>query len=111
VVCTGPDGTPSKTIQAFGTMTPDILALADWLTTHEVTHVVMERLGVYGKPLWNVVEDQFAVLLVNARHVKAVPGRKTDIRDCEWLTDFFRHGLLKGGFFPPPRVGNTWRVG
>ena len=100
VVSTGPDGTPSKTIRAFGTMTPDILALADWLATHEVSHVAMESTGVYWKPIWNLLEDQFALLLVNARHVKAVPGRKTDIRDCEWLAELLRHGLLTGSFVP-----------
>jgi transposase len=100
VVTTGLDGIPSKAIQAFGTMAPDILALADWLTAHKVTHVAMESTGVYWKPLWNLLEDQFALLLVNARHVKAVPGRKTDIRDCEWLADLLRHGLLTGSFVP-----------
>jgi transposase len=100
VMTTDPDGTPRKAIQAFGTMTPDILALADWLAAHEVTHVAMESTGVYWKPLWNLLEDQFALLLVNARHVKAVPGRKTDIRDCEWLADLLRHGLLTGSFVP-----------
>ena len=84
VVSTAPDGAPSKAIRAFGTMTPDILKLADWLAAHEVTHVAMESTGVYWKPIWNLLEDQFALLLVNARHVKAVPGRKTDVRDCEW---------------------------
>ena len=100
VVTTGPDGTPHKAIRAFGTMTPDILALADWLTAHEVTHVAMESTGVYWKPLWNLLEDSFELLLVNARHVKAVPGRKTDVRDCEWLTELLRHGLLTGSFVP-----------
>jgi transposase len=100
VVTTDPDGTPCKAIRAFGTMTPDILALADWLTAHEVTHVAMESTGVYWKPLWNLLEESFILLLVNARHVKAVPGRKTDIRDCEWLADLLRHGLLTGSFVP-----------
>src|SRR5215207_7768904 len=79
-----PDGTVRKEERAFGTMTPDILALADWLAAHEVTHVAMESTGVYWKPLWNLLEERFILLLVNARHVKAVPGRKTDVRDCEW---------------------------
>jgi transposase len=100
VVTTGPDGTPSKAIRAFGTMTPDILALADWLAGHEVTHVAMESTGVYWKPIYNLLEDQCALLLVNARHVKAVPGRKTDVRDCEWLAELLRHGLLTGSFVP-----------
>jgi transposase len=100
VVTTDPDGTPRKAIRAFGTMTPDILALADWLTAHAVTHVAMESTGVSWKPLWNLLEDQFALLLVTARHVKAVPGRKTAVRDGEWLADLLRHGLLTGSFVP-----------
>jgi len=100
VVITDPEGRPRKAIQAFGTMTPDILALADWLAAQEVTHVAMESTGVYWKPIWNLLEEQFVLLLVNARHVKAVPGRKTDVRDCEWLADLLRHGLLTGSFVP-----------
>ena len=100
VVTTAPDGTPHKAVRAFGTMTADILALADWLTAHEVTHVAMESTGVSWKPLGNLLEDSFALLLVNARHVKAVPGRKTDVRDGEWLADLLRHGLLTGSFVP-----------
>src|SRR3954465_1535718 len=100
MVITGSDGMPSKTIRAFGTMTPDILALADWLATQEVTHVAMESTGVYWKPIWNLLEDRFILLLVNARHVTAVPGRKTDVRDCEWLAELLRHGLLTGSFVP-----------
>jgi transposase len=100
VMSTDADGTPRKAIRAFGTMTPDILALADWLAAHEVTHVAMESTGVYWKPIWNLLEDRFELFLVNARHVKAVPGRKTDVRDCEWLADLLRHGLLTGSFVP-----------
>jgi transposase len=100
VVSTEADGTPRKVIRAFGTMTPDILALADWLATQEVIHVAMESTGVYWKPIWNLLEDGFELFLVNARHVKAVPGRKTDVRDCEWLAELLRHGLLSGSFVP-----------
>jgi transposase len=100
VVISGSDGMSRKTIRAFGTMTPDILALADWLATQEVTHVTMESTGVYWKPIWNLLEEQFELFLVNARHVKAVPGRKTDVRDCEWLAELLRHGLLSGSFVP-----------
>jgi transposase len=74
-VITGADGLPSKTIRAFGTMTPDILALADWLTAHEVTHIAMESTRVSWKPIWNLLEESFILLLVNARHVTAVPGQ------------------------------------
>jgi transposase len=81
-------------------MTLDILALADWLATNAVTHVAMESTGVYWKPIWNLLEEGFELFLVNARHVKAVPGRKTDVRDCEWLAELLRHGLLTGSFVP-----------
>jgi transposase len=103
VVCLimpGPDGKPVKEVRQFGTMTDDLLQLADWLGAHEVTHVAMESTGVYWKPIWNLLEDRFTLLLVNARHVKAVPGRKTDAKDCEWLADLLRHGLLHGSFVP-----------
>jgi transposase len=96
----GTDGTLAQAIRAFGTMTADILALADWLTAHEVTHVAMERTGVSWKPIWNLLEEQFELVLVNARHVKAVPGRKTDVRDGEWLADLLQHGSLSGSFVP-----------
>ena len=95
-----PEGAPRKAIRAFGTMTEDLLALADWLAAAECTHVAMESTGVYWKPVYNLLEDGFELLLVNARHVKAVPGRKTDVRDCEWLADLPRHGLLRGSFVP-----------
>jgi transposase len=87
-------------VRSFGTMTDDLLHLADWLATNGVTHVAMESTGVYWKPVWNLLEDRFTLLLVNARHVKAVPGRKTDAKDCEWLADLLRHGLLRGSFVP-----------
>lgn len=86
----------------FGTFTGDLLALADWLHTCGVTHVAMEATGVYWKPVWNILEGQFAeVLLVNAQHIKAVPGRKTDQKDSEWIADLLQHGLLRGSFVPP----------
>ena len=89
-----------KEIRTFETMTGDLLELADWLTSHGVTHVAMESTGVYWKPVWNLLEDSFTLLLVNAQHVKAVPGRKTDVKDAEWLADLLRHGLLTGSFVP-----------
>lgn len=93
-------GRVHKQVRSFGTMTDDLLALADWLAEQGVTHVAMESTGVYWKPLWNLLEDQFTLLLVNAQHIKAVPGRKTDVRDCEWLADLLRHGLLPASFVP-----------
>jgi transposase len=100
MIVPGPDGKPVKEIRTFGTMTDDLLALIDWLAAHSVTHVAMESTGVYWKPIWNLLEDRFELLLVNAQHIKAVPGRKTDVRDCEWIADLLRHGLLKGSFVP-----------
>jgi transposase len=81
-------------------MTDDLLALGDWLAAEEVTHVAMESTGVYWQPIWNLLEERFVLLLVNAHHIKQVPGRKTDVGDCEWIADLLRHGLLKGSFVP-----------
>lgn len=94
----GTDGHSSKAIRRFGTMTADVLALADWLIAAGCTHVAMESTGVYWKPVYNLLEASFALLLVNARHIKAVPGRKTDVKDCEWIADLLRHGLLQASF-------------
>lgn len=87
--------------RTFGTMTADLLALSDWLMAHEISHVAMESTGEYWKPVYNILETNFEVLLVNAQHVKAVPGRKTDVNDAEWLADLLRHGLLRASFVPP----------
>jgi transposase len=89
-----------KEIRSFATMTKDILALADWLTSAGCTHIAMESTGVYWRPIWNLLEDQFELLLVNAQHIKAVPGRKTDIKDAEWIADLLQHGLLRASFVP-----------
>jgi transposase len=96
----GPEGSPTRTVRTFGTMTDDLLHLGDWLAGLGVTHVAMESTGVYWQPLWNLLEGTFELLLVNAQHVKAVPGRKTDVRDSEWLADLLRHGLLRASFVP-----------
>jgi transposase len=85
----------------FGTFTKDLLELADWLRVCGVTQVALESTGVYWKPVWNLLEGQFEVLLVNAQHIKAVPGRKTDQRDSEWIADLLQHGLLRASFVPP----------
>jgi transposase len=90
-----------KEIRSFATMTKDILVLADWLTSSGCTHVAMESTGVYWRPIWNLLEEQFELLLVNAQHIKAVPGRKTDIKDAEWIADLLQHGLLRASFVPP----------
>ena len=97
-------GQEQQEIRRFGTMTRDLLELADWLQDQQVTHVAMESTGVYWKPVWNILEGQFAVVLVNAQHIKAVPGRKTDTKDCQWIADLLQHGLLRGSFVPPPPI-------
>ena len=97
----GPKGKPVKETRTFGTMTQDLLALADWLTSKAITHVAMESTGEYWKPVYNLLEASFPVLVVNAQHIKTVPGRKTDVKDAEWIADLLRHGLLKGSFIPP----------
>ena len=89
-----------KQIRRFGTMTRDLLELSLWLQQLGVTHVAMESTGVYWKPVWNLLEGQFELLLVNAQHIKQVPGRKTDIRDCEWIADLLQHGLLRRSYVP-----------
>jgi transposase len=87
--------------RSFGTMTRDLLALRDWLEQAHVTHVAMESTGVFWKPVFNILESGFTVLLVNARDVKHVPGRKTDVKDSQWLAQLLQCGLLKGSFVPP----------
>ena len=87
--------------RTFQTMTSDLLALSDWLTMYGVTQVAMESTGEYWKPVFNILEPNFQVLLVNAQHVKMVPGRKTDVNDAEWIADLLKHGLLRASFVPP----------
>lgn len=99
-VSPGPDGTVRKEVREFATMTADLLALGDWLAEAGCTQVAMESTGVYWKPIYNLLEDRFRLLLVNAQHVRNVPGRKSDVRDCEWLADLLRHGLLRASFVP-----------
>mgnify|MGYP001616662236 CR=1 FL=1 len=94
------DGSLIKQVRTFGTMTEDLLALSDWLLAAGCTHVAMESTGSYWKPVWNVLEGNFELVLVNAQHIKAVPGRKTDVKDCEWIAELLRHGLLRGSFVP-----------
>jgi len=93
-----PEGSQTR---SFGTMTDDLLRLREWLLEGGVTHVAMESTGVYWKPVFNLLEDHgMELLVVNARHVKAVPGRKTDIKDAEWLAELLQHGLLRASFIP-----------
>jgi transposase len=98
----GPGEVRTQVIQTFGTTTPELLTLRDWLSAHGVTHVALESTGVYWKPVYYVLEDAFTVLLVNAAHMKNVPGRKTDVQNCAWIAQLLEHGLLRGSFVPPP---------
>jgi transposase len=93
-----------RTTETFGTMTPDLLALREWLQAHGVTHVALESTGVYWKPVYYVLEDAFTLLLINMQDLKRVPGRKTDVRDSEWLAQLLECGLLKSSFVPPPPI-------
>jgi transposase len=93
-----------KEIRTFLTMTVDLVVLHDWLKAHQVTHVAMESTGIYWRPVFNLLEEDFTVLLVNAAHIKTVPGRKTDVKDCEWIADLLSHGLLRGSFIPPEPI-------
>lgn len=95
-------------IGSFGTMTGDLLALSDWLKERGVTHVAMESTGVYWKPVWHILCGDFQMLLVNAQHIKHVPGRKTDVKDCQWIAQLLMHGLLRSSFVPDQQQ-QDWR--
>lgn len=90
-----------KEIQTFSTMLSDLYRLRDWLKAKQCQAVAMESTGVYWKPIWNVLEGELELLLCNAQHIKAVPGRKTDVKDAEWIADLLAHGLLRASFVPP----------
>jgi len=90
--------------RTFGTTTADLLALSDWLTAHDCTHVALESTGVYWKPIWQVLEGQFTLVLANAMHIRNIPGRKSDVNDATWIADLLAHGLIRGSFVPPAPV-------
>jgi transposase len=100
----GPDGVREQHVAEFATTVAGLLTLLDWFLAFGVTQVVMEATGVYWKPVWAVLEDSFECLLVNARHVKQVPGRKTDVKDAEWLCQLAEAGLLRASFVPPKPI-------
>jgi len=95
---------PHKEIRSFATLTSSLETLRDWLKELGVTHVGMESTGVYWKPVHTILEGHFTLIVGNAHHIKAVPGRKTDVKDAEWLADLVRHGLIKPSFVPPPAI-------
>jgi transposase len=98
------DGKASQDVRSFSTTTSGLLALAEWLSEVECTHVAMEATGVYWKPVWHVLEGSFELVLANAQHVRNVPGRKSDVNDAMWLADLLAHGLIRGSFVPPTPV-------
>jgi transposase len=96
----GPRQKREQEVRRFGTTAQELLALRDWLEERGVTHVAMESTGLYWKPVYYVLEERFRCLLVNAAHIKRVPGRKTDVQDSEWIAQLLEHGLLRGSFVP-----------
>src|SRR3954470_7208759 len=94
-------GVHQSHLAEFSTTVAGLLALRDWLAAHRVTHVAMEATGVYWQPVWHILEDEFELTLCNARHVKQVPGRKTDVSDAQWLAQLMEAGLLRASFVPP----------
>lgn len=103
-----PGGKVEKEVQTFATTTAALLTLVAWMAEWQVSHAAMESTGVYWKPVWNILEGHVALLLVNARHLKIVPGRKTDVKDCEWIAQLLQYGLLRASFVPSPEV-RQWR--
>jgi len=104
VLLTASNGKVQKQTQTFSTMTSDLLALEEWLTSLQVEQLALESTGVYWYPIYNVLEEGHQIILVNPQHMKAVPGRKTDIKDSEWIADLLRHGLLTPSFIPPKPI-------
>lgn len=104
---TGSGGRQTKEIRTYETKTVDLLEMRDWLKEKGCTHLAMELTGVYWKPIYNLLEGDFEVLVVNAHHLKTVPGRKTDVKDSEWIADLFQHGLRHPrALFRPLRNAN-----
>jgi transposase len=91
-------------VRSFDSTTRGLLELADWLTSHDCTHVAMEATGVYWKPVWHMLEDGFELVLANAQHIRNVPGRKTDVNDAMWIADLLAHGLIRSSFVPPAAI-------
>jgi transposase len=94
-------GERRKEVRTFRTVSKELLELLDWLKSVACTHIAMESTGVYWNPVYNLLEGHFEILVVNAAHIKAVAGRKTDVRDAEWMADWLQHGLLQGRYMPP----------
>src|SRR5215813_1596872 len=94
-----------REVRTFPTTTSGLLALSEWLSSRGATHIAMEATGVYWRPVWNILSDgEFQLILANAKHVRNVPGRKTDVNDATWLADLLAHGLIRASFVPPTRI-------
>jgi transposase len=105
VTCVRIHGCPVlQEVRTFGTTTRELLALAAWLSEHGVTHVAMEATGTYWKAVWHMLEEDFTLVLGNAGHIRNVPGRKSDVKDAEWIADLLAHGLIRGSFVPPAPI-------
>lgn len=100
----GPGRRRQRQVRTFTTMTRDLLAMRDWLLAEQVSAVGMEATGAYWKPVYYLLEHDVDCWLLNARHMKAVPGRKTDVKDCEWIAQLVEHGLVRAGFVPPEPI-------
>ena len=100
ILITSPTGQVHKQVRTVATTTAGLLALADWLASLQISHVALESTGIYWRPVFNLLEGGHTIILVNAQHMRAVPGRKTDMKDSEWIADLLRHGLLKASFIP-----------
>src|SRR6201982_2161690 len=98
------NGKVQKQIRTFGTTTRELVSLREWLLSEGSTHVAMESTGVYWKPIYAILEGAFEIVVANAQHVKKVPGRKTDVKDAEWIADLLCHGLLRSSFVPPKPI-------
>src|SRR5437868_14165318 len=98
------NGKVKKVVRTFGTTTRELLALREWLQSEGCTHLAMESTGVYWKPVYAILEGAFEILVANAQHIKKVPGRKTDVKDAEWIADLLRNGLLRSSFVPPKPI-------
>lgn len=104
VVCclrVAPNGKPKRETRTYGTTTCELLSLCDWLSSEDITQVAMESTGEYWKPVYNLLESSYEVMVVNSHHFKQVPGRKTDVKDAEWLAELLSYGLVRGSFIPP----------
>jgi transposase len=95
---------PHRETRSFATTTRELLELSEWLSSHGCTHVAMEATGIYWRPVWHILEDGFTLILANARHIKNVPGRKTDVNDAMWIADLLAHGLIRASFVPPAPI-------